>query len=69
MLGVGWALAVMSSQSPRPAGEIPELSTSGQAVELRALVTMCAWRSSEREGAGIGTSKWAHHEEERPQWG
>lgn len=26
VLGAGWALAVMSSQNPRPAGEIPELS-------------------------------------------
>lgn len=66
MLRAGRALAVIHSQSPRPA-EIPE---------LRALVStgspwdhVCLGEAPRREGAGMVACKWAHREEERPQWG
>lgn len=51
----------------RPAGKIPE---------LRALVStdspwdhVCLGEALRRERAGMVASKWAHNEEERPQWG
>lgn len=67
VLRAGWALAVIHSQSPRPAGEIPK---------LRALVSrgspwdhVCLGGAPRREGAGMVTRKWAHDKEKRPQWG
>lgn len=67
VLGAGWALAVICSQSPRAAGEIPG---------MRALVStgspwdhVCLGGPPRREGNGMVASEWAHNEEEGPQWG